>query len=93
MSNPHPIFQYINTQTKESQGGLSKNAGTSSAKMRTPPSQSTNDKDKYAKKKVQEGFRNALKIWHTNPTYQGKEYKQCTKVVADMFPNLPVEEF
>ncbi|MBU0766943.1 hypothetical protein KKF55_04140 [Patescibacteria group bacterium] len=97
MSNPHPIFQNKNTQTKQPtpllQGGLSKNADTPFAKMRIPPSQSTNDREKYAKKKVQEAFRKALLVWHKNPKFQGKDFQVCKKVVSEMFPNLPVEEF
>ncbi|PIR50700.1 hypothetical protein COU78_04975 [Candidatus Peregrinibacteria bacterium CG10_big_fil_rev_8_21_14_0_10_49_24] len=59
----------------------------------TPSKPHSDDKETYAKKKVQEAFRNALKVWHTNPTYRGKEYKQCAKVVAEMFPSLPAEDF
>ena len=61
--------------------------------MRTPLSQSADDREKYAKKKVQEAFRKALLVWHKNPKFQGKDFQVCKKVVSEMFPNLPVEEF
>ena len=85
----HSIFQKV-SQTKSA----------SPQKERPPLTQGSHplprqpdDKEKYAKKKVQEAFRKALRVWHTNPNYQGKEYRQLTKVVAEMFPNLPQEDF
>lgn len=85
----HPLFQNKSPQTEQSsaisKGGIVQTSDTPYYKESRPPSKSTDEREKYAKKKVQEAFRKALQVWHTNPKFQGKDYLVCKKVVSEMF--------